>query len=162
MKTPNKITIAAGALALTATTLLAGCGGSSTEAVPAAESTPAASSPAVESAAAEVPATESAAVESAAADVPTSLADGLVKPAGVSDEDWALVIEPFSDINEYFSSAPPEEIQKVCADPTYLLDVDSEAKEMAAGAGAGTVEEWTAVYSGLVKNVGLLACTMVE
>ena len=34
MKTLNKMMIAAGALALTTTTLLAGCGGSSTEAVP--------------------------------------------------------------------------------------------------------------------------------
>ena len=59
--------IAAGALAVTAT-LLAGCGGKSSEVT--AASTPAAPEP-------------------TAADVPTSVTDGLVKPAGVSDEDWA-------------------------------------------------------------------------
>ena len=150
MKTHNKMMIAVGALALTATTLLAGCGGSSTAST-------AASSPAAES-----PAVESAAPESAAPEVPTSVTDGLVKPADLSDEVWAGQKEVFSEISEALSSAPQEEIQKACDDPTSLLDVDSEAKEMADAAGAGTVEEWTAVYSGLVKNVRLLACTMVE
>ena len=150
MKTHNKMMIAVGALALTATTLLAGCGGSSTAST-------AASSPAAES-----PAVESAAPESAAPEVPTSVTDGLVKPAGLSDEAWAGLEEVFSEIGEGLSSATQEEIQKACDDPTSLLDVDSEAKEMADAAGAGTVEEWTAVYSGLVKNVRLLACTMVE
>ena len=150
MKTHNKMMIAVGALALTATTLLAGCGGSSTAST-------AASSPAAES-----PAPSSAAPESAAPEVPTSVTDGLVKPAGLSDEAWAGLEEVFSEIGEGLSSATQEEIQKACDDPTSLLDVDSEAKEMADAAGAGTVEEWTAVYSGLVKNVRLLACTMVE
>ena len=160
MKTPNKMMIAAGALALTATTLLAGCGGSSTAST--AASSPAAESPAPSSAAAESPAPESAAPESAAPEVPTSVTDGLVKPADLSDEVWAGQKEVFSEISEALSSAPQEEIQQACDDPTSLLDVDSEAKEMADAAGAGTVEEWTAVFSGLVKNVRLLACTMVE
>ena len=160
MKTHNKMMIAVGALALTATTLLAGCGGSSTAST--AASSPAAESPAPSSAAPESPAVESAAPESAAPEVPTSVTDGLVKPAGLSDEAWAGLEEVFSEIGEGLSSATQEEIQKACDDPTSLLDVDSEAKEMADAAGAGTVEEWTAVYSGLVKNVRLLACTMVE
>ena len=160
MKAPNKMMIAVGALALTATTLLAGCGGSSTAST--AASSPAAESPAPSSAAPESPAVESAAPESAAPEVPTSVTDGLVKPAGLSDEAWAGLEEVFSEIGEGLSSATQEEIQKACDDPTSLLDVDSEAKEMADAAGAGTVEEWTAVYSGLVKNVRLLACTMVE
>ena len=160
MKTHNKMMIAVGALALTATTLLAGCGGSSTAST--AASSPAAESPAPSSAAPESPAVESAAPESAAPEVPTSVTDGLVKPAGLSDEAWAGLEEVFSEIGEGLSSATQEEIQRACDDPTSLLDVDSEAKEMADAAGAGTVEEWTAVYSGLVKNVRLLACTMVE
>ena len=160
MKTHNKMMIAVGALALTATTLLAGCGGSSTAST--AASSPAAESPAPSSAAPESLAVESAAPESAAPEVPTSVTDGLVKPAGLSDEAWAGLEEVFSEIGEGLSSATQEEIQKACDDPTSLLDVDSEAKEMADAAGAGTVEEWTAVYSGLVKNVRLLACTMVE
>ena len=161
MKMPNKMMIAVGGLTLAATTLLAGCGGSSTASTAASE--PAASeSPAPSSAAPESPAVESAAPESAAPEVPTSVTDGLVKPAGLSDEAWAGLEEVFSEIGEGLSSATQEEIQKACDDPTSLLDVDSEAKEMADAAGAGTVEEWTAVYSGLVKNVRLLACTMVE
>ena len=60
MKAPNKMMIAVGALALTATTLLAGCGGSSNDAP-----------------------------EAPAAEVPTSVFEGAVKPADVADETWA-------------------------------------------------------------------------
>ena len=109
MKTHNKMMIAVGALALTATTLLAGCGGSSTAST--AASSPAAESPAPSSAAPESPAVESAAPESAAPEVPTSVTDGLVKPAGLSDEAWAGLEEVFSEIGEGLSSATQEEIQ---------------------------------------------------
>ena len=71
MKAPNKMMIAVGALALTATTLLAGCGGSSTA------STAAASAP--------------------AAEVPTSITEGMVKPADVSDENWLLLMESYEE-----------------------------------------------------------------
>ena len=66
MNAPNKMMIAVGALALTATTLLAGCGSKSTEATPAAEP--------------------------AAAEAPTSVTDGMVKPAGVSDDQWTKLL----------------------------------------------------------------------
>ncbi len=60
MKMPNKMMIAVGAFALTATTLLAGCGSSSNDAP-----------------------------EAPAAEVPTSVFEGAVKPADVADETWA-------------------------------------------------------------------------
>ena len=88
-------------LALTGTVVLAGCGGStSTATAPAESAAAAASTPAAaESAAAESAAAEPAAPESAAADVPTSVTDGMVKPAGVSDEDWTGALTIFEQMD---------------------------------------------------------------
>jgi len=155
MRTPNKMMTAVGALALTATTLLAGCGGGSTEAVPAAESTPAASSPAV---------------ESAAAEVPTSVLDGLVQPAGASDDSWAAMIEPMAGMDDLIKSAKPEDISdysEMCAmDKEELrasigLD-DPELIDSAVSNAGGTAEEWSAVFAKFEDNLQRIACSMAK
>jgi hypothetical protein len=162
MNTPNKMMIAVGAIALTATTLLAGCGGGSTEDVPAAESTPAASSPAVESAAAEVPAPESAAVESAASDATVTLTDGLVRPADVSDENWASFTEVYEKSNP-LADLTPEQLASACeVEPGEATSGDAARAEETAQELGGSVEEWMGVYSALGDNIILIACTMVE
>ncbi len=158
MKTPNKMTIAAGALALTATTLLAGCGGSSTASTPAAE--PAvASSPAAEPAAA-----ESAAASSPAAEVPTSVADGLVQPAGVSDDVWAEFTK-LGNIDEMLKIVTPDEFSEMCA-------MDKEELRSAIGYddsnialvswGGGTDEEWSAAFAKIGDNFHRIACSMAK
>ena len=85
MKMPNKMMIAVGALTLTATTLLAGCGGSSTASTPAAEP--------------------------AAAAVPMTITEGMVKPADVSDENWQLSLEGYE---ETFAKLTPEQLAAGC------------------------------------------------
>lgn len=151
--------IAAGALALAATTLLAGCGGKSSEVT--AASTPAAAEPAApESAAA-----ESAAPESAAADVPTSVTDGLVKPAGLSDEDWAGALTILAQLDGEFAGTTPEELAKACDEfgpsnkEAIAEQVASDAKDIAEAAG-GSVEEWTVVYGRYYDNARIIGCSM--
>ena len=85
MKMPNKMMIAVGAIALTATTLLTGCGSKSTEATPAAEP--------------------------ASAAVPMTITEGMVKPADVSDENWQLTLEGYE---ETFAKLTPEQLAAGC------------------------------------------------
>ena len=137
--------IAAGALAVTAT-LLAGCGGKSSEVT--AASTPAAPEP-------------------TAADVPTSVTDGLVKPAGVSDEDWAGALTILAQMDGEFAGTTPEELAKACDDfgpsskEAIAEQVASDAVEVAEAVG-GSVEEWTDVYGRYYDNARIMACSMVE
>ena len=129
--------VAVGALALTATTLLTGCGSKSTTAT--AASTPAATMP-VESAAAESMPAESAAA--AAFDPP--------RPTGFTDTDWAdftARLDP-AGARARFEAKTPEEQAKQCKEP-YPPSADQLAQ---ASAGlteqiqGSTVEEWTAVW----------------
>jgi len=160
MKTHNKMMIAMGAFALTATTLLAGCGGSSTASTPAAEPA-AASSPAAEPAAA-----ESAAASSPAAEVPTSVADGLVRPAGVSDDSWAEFTAPLAHMDDAFKDVPPEDAAEFCARDkeemraSYGVD-DSDVAGYVAADG-GTDEEWSAVFAKWLDNIQRIACSMAK
>ena len=123
MKTHNKMMIAVGALALTATTLLAGCGGSSTAST--AASSPAAESPAPSSAAPESPAPEPAAPEA-----PASLIDGLVQPAGVSDDVWAAFTESVAGMDVVFDGemATPEKLSEMSS-----MDMDTLEEGMLRG-----------------------------
>jgi hypothetical protein len=152
MKVSRTMVIAAGALAVTATTLLAGCGGKSSEVT--AASTPAAP--------------ESAAAEPTAADVPTSVTDGLVKPPGVSDEDWTGTLTILAQMDDVFAGATPEEVAKVCDDfgpnnkETIAEQVASDAEQLAAKGAGGSVEEWTVVVARYYDNTRLVACSMVE
>jgi len=109
MKTPNKMMIAVGALALTATTLLAGCGGSSDKAA------------------------EPAAAESAAAEAPESIYEGTVKPADISDADWeSIVMASDEDFLQKMANATPEQIAKLCADGAGDTDVAAAAENSLA------------------------------
>ena len=136
MKAPNKMMIAVGALALTATTLLAGCGGSSDNAA------------------------EPAAAESAAVEAPGSSGEGLVQPASVSDETWAAYMEGTVAADQLLSNGSPEQLAATCefgnAD-----SIDVNAEKWAAS-GEGTLEEWTAVLTAFSDNYQLMACSMVE
>ena len=159
--------IAAGALAVTATTLLAGCGGKSSEVT--AASTPAApESASAEPAAPEPAAPEPDAPEPTAADVPTSVTDGLVKPPGVSDEDWTGTLTILAQMDDVFAGATPEEVAKVCDDfgpnnkETIAEQVASDAEQLAAKGAGGSVEEWTVVVARYYDNTRLVACSMVE
>ena len=162
MKAPNKMMIAVGAFALTALALLAGCGGSSTASTPAAEPA-AASSPAAESAAAEVPAPESAAASSPAAEVPTSVNEGMVKPAGVSDHDWAEFTQ-LDTLDEVLKTWTTDEVSEICAmDKEELRSAigydDSNNVLISLG---GTDEEWSAAIAKIGDNFQRMACSMAK
>ena len=140
MKTLNKMMITVGALALTATTLLAGCGGSSTEATPAAEP--------------------------AAAEVPTSVLDGLVQPAGVSDDVWAEFTKPLAAMDDAFKDATPDEVSEICAMDKEEIRAsigfdDSQIATFASGLG-GSVEEWSAAFTKYADNTQRIACSMAK
>ena len=136
MKAPNKMMIAVGALALTATTLLAGCGGSSTEATPAAEP--------------------------AAAEAPASIYEGTVKPADISDTDWeSIVMASDEDFLQKIANATPEQIAKSCADGAGDTDAAAAAENSVASLG-GTLEEWTQVWETVLANMQLVSCSMAE
>ena len=136
MKAPNKMMIAVGALALTATTLLAGCGGSSTA--------------------------STAASEPAAADAPVSLIEGLVKPTDVSDENWAATTEGFTSAEEALADLTPEELAAGCNKPTSQEDDAAQGEESAQLFGGGSVEEWMTVWAALDSNLKVILCSMAE
>lgn len=137
MNLPNKMMMAVGAIALTATTLLAGCGDSSNNAV------------------------EPAAAESAAVEVPASVFEGLVQPAGVSDENWAAWFSSAAGIEDLVSAAkPPKELSNVCEAGFGDSDKIGEAAERVAAIDGTSVEEWTQVYTTLYENVRLQACSL--
>jgi hypothetical protein len=117
MRAPNKMMIAVGALALTATTLLAGCGGSS-------------------NAASEAPASEAPAVEA-----PASVFEGTVKPADVSDDDWATASAAGDD--DFFKNmdtATPEQLAKVCADGVNIDPAANVQQALALGGNSRGVD----------------------
>lgn len=136
MQARSKMAIFVGALALTATTLLAGCGGGSTDSA------------------------EPAAAESAAAAVPASITDGLVKPEGVDDAAWAATLEGMDKSGESLADLTPEDLAKACeAGPS---DKNAARAEENANDMGGSVEEWVAVWEQLGVNVSLIACSLAE
>ena len=166
MKMPNKMMIAVGGLTLAATTLLAGCGGSSTASTAASE--PAASeSPAPSSAAPESPAPEPAAPEA-----PASLIDGLVQPAGASDDGWATFTGSVAEMDVLFDgeTGTPEEYSEMCPGDKDGLeqaffrvdDNEKNAENLAAEYGSGSVEEWSAVIVKMMDNFQRMACSMAK
>ena len=166
MKTPNKMMIAVGGLTLAATTLLAGCGGSSTASTAASE--PAASeSPAPSSAAPASPAPEPAAPEA-----PASLIDGLVQPAGASDDGWATFTGSVAEMDVLFDgeTGTPEEYSEMCSGDKDGLeqaffrvdDNEKNAENLAAEYGSGSVEEWSAVIVKMMDNFQRMACSMAK
>lgn len=166
MKTPNKLMIAVGGLTLAATTLLAGCGGSSTASTAASE--PATSeSPTPSSAAPESPAPESAAPEA-----PASLIDGLVQPAGASDDGWATFTGSVAEMDVLFDgeTGTPEEYSEMCSGDKDGLeqaffrvdDNEKNAENLAAEYGSGSVEEWSAVIVKMMDNFQRMACSMAK
>jgi hypothetical protein len=176
LKTHNKMVIAVGALALTATTVLAGCGGSSTASTPAAEpaaaSSPAAepaaaSSPAAEPAAASSPAAEPAAASSPAAEVTTSVIDGVVKPTDVPDDVWVKFKEGpgIAALDDGLVDATPEKLSEVCAmdldtlkTTVFAIDEKKLGAQWAAEYGSGSAEEWSAVFAQFVDNFQRISC----
>ena len=166
MKMPNKMMFAVGGLTLAATTLLAGCGGSSTASTAASE--PAASeSPAPSSAAPESPAPEPAAPEA-----PASLIDGLVQPAGASDDGWATFTGSVAEMDVLFDgeTGTPEEYSEMCSGDKDGLeqaffrvdDNEKNAENLAAEYGSGSVEEWSAVIVKMMDNFQRMACSMAK
>ena len=135
MKAPNKMMFAVGALALTATTLLAGCGGSSTEATPAAEP--------------------------AAAEAPASIYEGTVKPADISDADWESIVMASDEVFfQKMATGTPEQLAKVCADG--VGDTDPAASAQSSLATGGTLEEWMTVWAAMDSNLKVILCSMAE
>ena len=131
MKAPNKMMIAVGALALTATTLLAGCGGSSNDSA-----------------------------DSAPAEAPTSIYEGTVKPADVTDDDWATAVTAGDDnFFQNMENATPEQLAKVCAEGA---TIDTAANVQTSLALGGTAEEWTQVWEKVISNMVLVSCSMAE
>jgi hypothetical protein len=140
MKTPNKMMTAVGALALTATTVLAGCGGSSTA--------------------------STAASASAAAEVPTSVVDGLVKPAGVSDDVWVEYTNQLAAMDEVLKTVTPDEVSEICAMDKEEIRAsigfdDSQIATFASGVG-GSVEEWSAADAKYADNTQRIACSLAK
>ena len=139
MNGPNKMIVAVGALALTATTLLAGCGGGSTEATLAAEP---------------------AAAEPAAAEAPDSIFEGTVKPADISDGDWNSIVMVVDERNlQEMATATPELFATACANG---FGTDPAASAQDSLAYGGTLEEWTQVWETVFRNMVLMACSMAE
>jgi hypothetical protein len=142
MKTANKMMIAVGALALTATTLLAGCGGSSTASTPASASA------------------------SAAAEVPTSVLDGVVQPSSVSDDVWAEFTNQLAAMDEALKTVTPDEVSEICALDKEELRAsigfdDSQLATFASGLG-GSVEEWSAASAKYADNTQRIACSLAK
>lgn len=136
MKAPNKMMIAVGALALTATTLLAGCGGSSSGATDAAEPAP--------------------------VEAPASAWEGTVKPADVADEAWATGLAKGEDqAAQYLAGLTPEQLAQACEEGGASADKIA-AEAQGASAIGGTVEEWTQVFETVYANTALMACSMAE
>ena len=132
----SKMMVVVGALALTATTLLAGCGGSSSEATDAAEP--------------------------AAVEAPATAWEGTVKPADVSDEDWATGVTTSNDqYSQYLAGLTPERLAEVC-EQGIASDEKLASDVQGSSALGGTVEEWTQAWETVYSNVSLMACSMTE
>ena len=135
MKASITMIVGVGAFALTATTLLAGCGGSSNEATPSAEP--------------------------AAAEAPASIYEGTVKPADISDADWESIVMASDEVFfQKMATGTPEQLAKVCADG--VRDTDPAAGAQSSLAAGGTLEEWTQVWETVLANMQLVSCSMAE
>ena len=158
--------VAAGALALTATTLLAGCGGSSTAptAAPAASEPAVSDAPAASEVAVSEPAMSEAPVpEPAAADVPATVWEGTVKPADVTADGWATVqyalqYPTLADM----ANATPKELAEMCNAPKNELAVVIADIVKGFSEGPGTAAEWTQVLETVYRNYQLMACSMAN
>ena len=140
MKASITMIVGVGALALAATTMLAGCGGSSTTAVTV--STP--------------PALESPAVASPAAELPASVLDGVVRPAGSGEMMWPVFEENFVEAYDMTADLLPEQLSVYCAVDLASAATWKEAEFWAGG--GGTVEEWQAALMKVSDNFYRLAC----
>ena len=163
MKAPSKMLVAAGALALTATTLLSGCGGSSTASTAASE--PAASKPSMSEApgTSEAPLPAPAASEASMFEVPVSLPDGLLKPAGVADDDWETFLkETVYPTATDLANATPKKLEEACEAVKANGANQVAASVEATLALGGTSEEWTQVYKTFFENFQLMACSTTE
>ena len=134
------MTVAVGALALTATTLLTGCGSKSTTAVTA--STP--------------PALESPAAASPEAELPASVLDGVVQPAGSGEMMWPVFEENFVEAYDMTADLLPEQLSVYCGVDVASVATREEAEFWAGG--GGTVEEWQAALMKVSDNFYRLAC----
>ena len=164
MKAPSKISLVMGALALTATALLAGGGGSSTASTAASEPAESEAPMSEPSAASEAPMSETpAASEAPMLEVPVSISDGLLKPAGVAQDDWETVFQEVANpLATQIANATPEELAEAW---------ETGKKEIAAQAAdvvesylplGGTPEEWTVIWGTVFENIRLMACSAAE
>ena len=135
MKTANNMIVAVGAFALAATTMLAGCGGSSTTAVTV--STP-------------------PAVASPAAEVPASVLDGVVRPAESGDMMWPVLAKNFVNAYDMTADLLPEQLSVYCGVDVASVATREEAEFWAGG--GGTVEEWQSALMKVSDNFYRLAC----
>lgn len=126
--------VAVMALAFASATLLAGCGGGSSEAADP--------------------------VPSAAGAVPTSSVDGLVKPAGVDDDVWAVILDGFKETDRFLATASPEQVATACE--SLITDTIQSDAEKLGSSGQGSTQEWLAVYTKAADNFQAMACAMVK
>ena len=89
------------------------------------------------------------------------MADGLVKPADVSDENWAATTEGYTSMEEVLADLSPEELAEGCNMPTGQEDVAAQAEESAQRLG-GSVEEWMTVWATVESNLKVFVCSMAE
>lgn len=126
MNTRVNAAVVFGVLALTATTLIAGCGGSAT-----------------------------GTASSAAAQAPTSILDGLVKPADVSDDWWSKVTAQLVETEKAMTSGSTEDAATFCASTDDKIG--NLPEEYAIGT-EGTPDEWRQVLTVAFKNLQSMAC----
>lgn len=160
------IMVVMGAFALTATTLLAGCGGSSTAstAAPAASEPAVSEAPAASEAAVSEPAMSEAPVpEPAPADVPATVWEGTVKPADVTADGWEIVQYSFqySTLAD-MAYATPKDLAEICNAPKNEMALAIAEMVKASLAAGGTSEEWTQVWETVDRNYQLMACSMAN
>lgn len=131
METRIKVAVVFGVLAFTASTLVAGCGGSATG-------------------------TASSTASSTAAQIPTSILDGLVKPADVSDDWWSKVTAQLVETEKAMASGSTEDAATYCASTDDKIG--NLPEEFAVGAEGGTPDEWRQVLTVAFKNLQAMAC----
>jgi len=126
METRIKVAVVFGVLAFTASTLVAGCGGSAT-----------------------------GTGSSTSAQIPTSILDGLVKPADVSDDWWSKVTAQLVETEKAMASGSTEDAATYCASTDDKIG--NLPEEYAIGT-EGTPDEWRQVLTAAFKNLQAMAC----
>lgn len=85
-----------------------------------------------------------------------------MKPADVSDEDWATGVTTSNDqFSQYLAGLTPERLAEVC-EQGIASDEKLATDVQASSALGGTVEEWTQAWETVYSNVGVMACSMTE